>query len=290
MGSNKSKPQPTPDFEKPWRDMEWSEKDHLKSELSNIQLNHPELSCVRILLHGPVGAGKSCFINSVQSIFSGEMKIRAAEQANAKKSCTKVYKAYRITNRHSETLPFILNDVMGLEQTPEDGIHPDDIVNAMLGHIQDGYKFNPVSPISEEDSGFIREPSLQGKVHCVVSVVPACSISRMDTGVINKMEAVRTKAVSLGIPHLVVMTKVDDDVCPLVKEDLKKIYLSRKIKEKMQDCSNKIGSPMKCIFPVSNYYEENKTNDTKDVLILPALLQIVKSAVDYVSEIHTTHE
>ncbi|KAI4902000.1 hypothetical protein NFI96_003046 [Prochilodus magdalenae] len=199
------------------------------------------------------------------------------------------YKAYRITNRHSETLPFILNDVMGLEQKPEDGIHPDDIVNAMLGHIQDGYKFNPASPISKEDSGFIREPSLRDKVQCVVSVVPACSISRIDTGVINKMEAVRNKAVSLGIPHLVVMTKVDAE-CPLVNEDLQQIYRSRKIKEKMQDCSNKLGSPMKCIFPVSNYYEEIETNDTKDVLILTALLQIVKSAIDYVHENNATYE
>ncbi|XP_017576507.1 interferon-induced protein 44-like [Pygocentrus nattereri] len=290
MGLKKSKPQPIPDFERPWRVMDWNEKEHLEAKLRNIQLNHPELRCVRILLHGPVGAGKSCFINSVQSVFHGEIKTKAFEQANAKKSCTKTYKAYTITNRNHETLPFVLNDIMGLEQNDEDGIHPDDVVNALLGHIKDGYKFNPVSPLSEEDPGYIREPRLKDKVHCLVSVVPASSISRMDIGVIKKMEVVRKKAMSLGIPHVIVMTKVDDDVCPLVNRDLNQIYRSRKIKEKMQICSNTLGPPMKCIFPVSNYHEENNMNNTKDVLVLTALLQIVKFAKDYVEQYHTTHE
>ncbi|XP_036413164.1 interferon-induced protein 44-like [Colossoma macropomum] len=290
MGLRKSKPQPIPDFDRPWRDMDWNEKENLEAKLRHIQLNHPELRRVRILLHGPVGAGKSCFINSVQSVFHGEIKTRAFEQSNAKKSCTKTYKAYTTTNRNSETLPFVFNDIMGLEQNDEDGIHPDDVVNALLGHIKDGYKFNPASPLSDEDAGYIREPSLKDKVHCLVSVVPAGSISQMDIGVINKMEVVRKKAISLGIPHVVVMTKVDDDVCPLVNKDLKQIYRSRKIKEKMQICSNILGPPMKCIFPVSNYHEENNMNDTKDVLILAALLQIVKFAKDYVEEYHVTHE
>lgn len=36
----------------------------------------------------------------------------------------------------------------------------------------------------------------------------------------------------LGIPHLVLMTKIDI-ICPLVKEDLRKVYKSVKIKEKV---------------------------------------------------------
>ncbi|KAL7852977.1 hypothetical protein SRHO_G00187620 [Serrasalmus rhombeus] len=287
MGSKKSKPQPIPDFETPWRDIDWNKKEHLEAELTNIQLNHPELRCVRILLHGPVGAGKSCFINSVQSVFQGEIKTKAFEQANAKKSCTKKYKSYTITDKNAVILPFVFNDVMGLETQDEDGIHPKDIVNAMLGRIEDGYKFNPISPLSDGDPGFVREPRLEDKVHCLVSVVPASSISRMDTGIINKMDNVRKEAMNLGIPHVVVMTKVDDAVCPLVNEDLTQIYRSRKIKEKMLESSHRLGPPMKCIFPVSNYHEESNMNNTKDVLILTALLQIVKSAKDYIEEHHS---
>ncbi|KAI4902010.1 hypothetical protein NFI96_018708 [Prochilodus magdalenae] len=264
------------------------QKECLETKLTNIQLNHPEIRQVRILLCGPVGAGKSCFINSVQSVFHGEIVHSAYEESSATKSCTTTYHAYRITNRESRTLPFMFNDVMGLEQADGDGITTDDIGNALQGRVKDGYTFNPRACLSVEN--FVRDPSLTDKVHCLVSVVPASSISRMETGIIHKMETIRHIAMSLGIPHLVVMTKVDDDVCPLVKQDLRQIYRSRKIKEKMMQCSQRLGPPVKCIFPVSNYHEETNTNNTKDVLILTALLQIVKSAKEYVEKCQTTQE
>ncbi|XP_036413404.1 interferon-induced protein 44-like isoform X2 [Colossoma macropomum] len=267
-----------------------SKKEDLEEELTDIQLNHPELRHVRILLHGPVGAGKSCFINSVQSVFKGEIITMAGEESCANKSFTKRYKSHTFINSNSETLPFIINDALGLEKGESNGIDPEDIVSALKGHITEGYKFNPISPRCEEDQDFIREPTLKNKVHCLVSVVPANAISRMDDSLIQKMKYIRKKATDLGIPNVVVMTKVDADVCPLVNKDLTQIYISRKIKEKMQDCENRLGPPMKSIFPVSNYHEETETNNTKDVLILTALLQIVKCAKEYVSRQHTTRE
>uniref|UniRef100_A0A8B9HMD1 G domain-containing protein n=1 Tax=Astyanax mexicanus TaxID=7994 RepID=A0A8B9HMD1_ASTMX len=235
----------------------WTKTEQLKDELRGIQLNHPQLQHLRILLHGPVGAGKSCFINSLQSVFQGEIKAIAYEQSFAKKSCTRTYKTYRIITNNSETLPFICNDVMGLEATEEDGMHPEDVVNAMLGHIKDGYKFNPTTPISAEDQGFIREPSLQDKVHCLVSVVPANSISRMEYGVISKMGIAGENAKRLG------------------ESILKLVYIQ------MRNCSDRLGPPMKCVFPISNYHEETEIDNNKDVLILMALLYIVKVAKDY---------
>lgn len=61
----------------------------LKYELSKFQLNHPDIRQFRILLQGPVGAGKSCFINSVMSVFKGKIVARAEEETCAAKSCTK---------------------------------------------------------------------------------------------------------------------------------------------------------------------------------------------------------
>ncbi|KAK3530605.1 hypothetical protein QTP86_028865 [Hemibagrus guttatus] len=86
------------------------------------------------------------------------------------------------------------------------------------------------------------------------------------------------------IPHVVLMTKVDA-ICPLVHKDLAEVYKSRKIKEKvMEECSHRLGPPLKCIFPVSNYYEEIETNDKKDVLILMALKAIAGFVDDYFEE------
>ncbi|KAI2660101.1 Interferon-induced protein 44-like [Labeo rohita] len=79
------------------------------------------------------------------------------------------------------------------------------------------------------------------------------------------------------------MTKVDE-ACPLVKNDLKKVYTSKKIKEKMHFCSEMIGVPMNCIFPVKNYHDEIDTDDDVDVLVLKAFDQIVNFAHERLME------
>ncbi|KAF4074911.1 hypothetical protein AMELA_G00228700 [Ameiurus melas] len=285
MGGKKSTPKPPedfgkPDFGEPWRNVDWNAKELLKSELRGLQLNHPGISQLRILLQGPVGAGKSCFINSLASVFKGRIVVKAVEETSAGKSCTKTYKTYKITDGNSVTLPFVLNDVMGLEEREEDGIQPEDIIKALQGHVKEGYKFNPVSPLTDSDPDFITEPRPDDKVHCLVSIVPADSISHMAEDVIQKMITVRKKANGLGIPHVVLMTKIDC-LSPQLKKDLSQVYTSRKIKEKMQICSQRLGPDMKCILPVSNYYEERDINEKKDVLILMALKAIAEIVKDY---------
>ncbi|XP_047658822.1 interferon-induced protein 44-like isoform X2 [Tachysurus fulvidraco] len=288
MGGKKSKPEPE-DFEQPWRNIDWNPS-NLKSELSELLLkfmeNHQDIKQFRILLHGPVGAGKSCFINSVRSVYKERIVFGAAEETSAGMSCTNKYKTYKITDKDSVTLPFVITDIMSLEDHEEDGIHPDDVINVLHGRVKEGYTFNPVSPLTDDDPDYIHEPSLNDKVHCLVSVVPANSISLMENEIIQKMKAVRKSALGLGIPHVVLMTKIDADVCPLVTKDLAEVYKSRKIEEKMQECSHTIGPPLKCIFPVSNYYKETEIDDKKDLLILLALKAIAGVVKDYIEHVN----
>lgn len=113
----------------------------------------------------------------------------------------------------------------------------------------------------------------------------------------------------VGIPQVIVMTKVDE-ACPLVNKDLRKLYTSKKIEDLVNDsdglcilptagvvnnfktrffhtpfeciqvnfCSAQVGVPKTSIFPVKNYHDEINTNPDVDVLILKALDQIVDSA------------
>ncbi|KAI5628897.1 interferon-induced protein 44, partial [Silurus asotus] len=83
------------------------------------------------------------------------------------------------------------------------------------------------------------------------------------------------------IPRAVVMT-MGDLLCPAVRNNMKYIYISKIIKNKMEDCSNKLQIPMNCIFPVKNYHEQTETNDDMDVLLLLALKQIAHFANDHV--------
>ncbi|XP_067289362.1 interferon-induced protein 44-like isoform X2 [Pseudorasbora parva] len=174
----------------------------------------------------------------------------------------------------SGDLPFSLCDIMGLEANSS-GSHPEDIIKALYGHVKNNYKFKPGEQLSPESEDYVRDPLLADQAFCVVYIMAANSEERL-TGQLRK---IRDSSSENRIPQVIIMTKVDE-ACPLVKKDLRKIYTSKKIKEKMEMCSISIGVPMNHIFPVKNYHDEIDINDDVDVLILKALDQIVNIAND----------
>ncbi|KAG7315595.1 hypothetical protein KOW79_020461 [Hemibagrus wyckioides] len=169
---------------------------------------------------------------------------------------------------------------MGMELL-EGGIKKEGIIQALEGHILDGYVFNPHTSIRKDDPKYKKEPTLCDKAHCLVCVLSAESVSRMEDNAYDKMKEVREQASLLGIPQVIVMTKVDK-ACELVSKDLKKIYYSKKIKEKVTECSNTVGIPLNAIYPVQNYSESIIQDPDTDMLILTALRDILNFANDYV--------
>ncbi|XP_073722455.1 interferon-induced protein 44-like [Misgurnus anguillicaudatus] len=256
---------------------------NLLEKLNNFQPVNSDVTPLRILLHGPVGAGKSSFINSVDSCLEGRVTTRALTSSILEGgSFTLECKTFKFKKTDS-FYPFTLIDICGLED--KKGIQTQDIIKLLNGHIRNYYTFNSVKAISEEDPKYNKNPSLKDKIHCLVSVLSANSISRMEEkkDVIRKMKEVRRIASNLGIPQAIIMTKVDE-ACPLVKANLEKVYTSKKIKEKMELCSSTLGVPVSYIFPIKNYHEEHTTNNTADFLILDALQRIVNFADDYVKD------
>ncbi|XP_066518428.1 interferon-induced protein 44-like [Hoplias malabaricus] len=278
-----AQPSPSPEFDKPWRPVTWSDsnKEQMIKKLRKMQLGIADLSHLRILLHGPVGAGKSSFINSVRTVFQSCTSTTALTDTTTGDSFTTKLKIHRVKKSPGSFYPFVFADIMGLEQ--EKGVCTEDIISILQGHIKNHYTFKPVSPIDKTNDYYNSEPKQKDKVHCLVSVLPADKITLMSEDVSQKMKQVREKARNLEIPQVVIMSKVDN-ICPLVSEDLKSIYTSRKIKEKMQECSYRLGVPMNCIFPVKNYYEEITNVLEVDILILMATTNIVQFAKDYVED------
>ncbi|KAF5888827.1 interferon-induced protein 44-like, partial [Clarias magur] len=224
------------EYDSAWRPVEWSQdkvRQMLKT-LKHFRIGTAEVRNLNILLHGPIGAGKSSFINSVNTAIQGHNSARALADSSSGKSqsYTLTFKNYHMKAGTGSYYPFVFTDIMGLEPDSTQGVQPKDIKNILKGHVKDGYTFNPVKPIDKDDPRFYRsDPGLSNRVHCLVSVLPADKISLMSDEVIQKMRDIREKARDLGIPQVVIMSMVDK-ACPLVHENLSKIYTSKKIKKK----------------------------------------------------------
>lgn len=288
MGSSSSSPSTppvNPELDKPWRKFDWGKKKDLKEKLENFSPSHPDVKDIKILVAGQIGAGKSSFINSVDSAFQGRISSRALVNSAAgfDQSFTQNLKGFTIRSG-KKTLPFIFKDIMGLEPDALKGSQTEDIINAVFGHVKDGYKFNKEQALTHKDQHYTCDPELSDQSFCLVYVIAADTVSFTDNRLIDKLKIIRQRISEKGIPQVVVMTKVDE-TCPLIKKDLKKMYTSKKIKEKMELCSAKVGVPLTNIFPVKNYHDEIDTDDDIDVLILKAFEQIVQIADDRLEDV-----
>ncbi|KAG1925859.1 interferon-induced protein 44-like isoform X1 [Pimephales promelas] len=271
---------------KPWRNVQWTEKqrDELMKMIRSYKPMMPSVSRVRILMIGPVGAGKSSFFNSINSVFMGRMTSKAMS-GSAGTSLTTQFRTYTVKDgREGKPLPFVLCDTMGLEEQSGAGLDIDDISSILQGHVPDRYKFNPTTPFQPDEQKSSRPASLQEKIHCVVYVIDATKISLMSSKLEEKLAAIRRKVNTLGIPQMVLMTKVDE-ACPDVEEDLQNIYITSYIKTKVQEVSSRLGVPVSCVLPVKNYSQELELELNCDVLLLTAIQQMLNFADDYLDDV-----
>ncbi|NP_001122200.1 interferon induced protein 44c1 [Danio rerio] len=278
-------------MEKPWRDVQWY-SERRKALLSTIPNWKPSVSSVkqaRILLVGPVGAGKSSFFNSINSVFKGYVSMQA-NTGTAGTSLTTQFRTYCIKPSYLvRHVPFTLCDTMGLEEGVNTGLHVDDIASILNGHIQDRYQFNPAMPIQPDSPYFHKAPGLKDKIHCVVYVIDTCKFKLIADVIIDKFAIFRRKANQLGIPQLVLLTKVDE-ACPLVAEDLKNIYQSHYIQRIMQEVSTRLGVSLSAVVPVKNYYQELEVDPQTDILLLSALIQMLRAAEGYFDNFNSVEE
>uniref|UniRef100_A0A8C8DFH7 Interferon-induced protein 44-like n=1 Tax=Oryzias sinensis TaxID=183150 RepID=A0A8C8DFH7_9TELE len=246
-------------MEKPWRVVTWDIRTYRPLNSSVTQ--------ARVLLIGAVGAGKSSFFNSLNSIFRGHVTSQAISGSCSTSLTTQA-------GREGKPLPLILCDTMGLEQNVGAGLDIDDISNILKGHLPDRYQFNPSVPLQSEAHGFCKSPGLKDKIHCVTYVLDASKISIMSTKMEEKLKTIRRKVNLMGkIPQLVLLTKVDE-VCSLVKEDIRNVYRSSYIRD--VEAATRVGVPLSCIIPVKNYSQELELETDIDILLLSAAVQMLR--------------
>ncbi|MEQ2186879.1 hypothetical protein GOODEAATRI_033337, partial [Goodea atripinnis] len=198
------------------------------------------------------------------------------------------YATYKIRKDATSVYPFVFIDIMGLAS--QGGVQEEDVKLVLKGHIKEGYKFNPESPISPDRNEFYnKSPTSKDIVHLLVCVVPAHTIILLQDKVIEKLRKIRKDASELNIPQVVIITKIDQ-FCLEIAEDLKNVYKVADLKEKMETFSAAVGVPMNCIFPVKNYHEEIDLKDEVDSLILSALRSIINFCDDFIHFSHSRYE
>uniref|UniRef100_A0A674PMF3 Uncharacterized protein n=1 Tax=Takifugu rubripes TaxID=31033 RepID=A0A674PMF3_TAKRU len=229
----------------------------------------------RILLLGPSGVGKSSFVNSFK-LFDRQLNPNSALLLL---NCQ--FRTYLIRGVEGRTfLNLALCDTMGLSEKKGAGLHSDDIVSIIQGHVRNGYKFRPTSPMTPETAKYVAAPTLNEKIHCVVYVMDASTVSDMSAALKKKLREIRQR-----IPQLVLMTKVDE-ADPSVIKNIRKVYKSEIIREKQ--LAALLDVPISCIFPVKNYFpDEVKLNDNCDVLLLMAVYEMLSLADNYMDDIAT---
>lgn len=276
---------------KPWRNVVWNPEKR-KDLMDSIADWKPPINSVtqaRVLLVGQVGAGKSSFFNSVCSIYKGHVTSQA-NTGTAGTSLTTQFRTYSVRGgRSGKSLPVVLCDTMGLEEGLNAGLDMDDFTSILKGNVQDRYQFNPAMPLQPEAPGFRKSLSLKDKIHCVVYMIDSSKARLLPARMIEKFAAFRRKANQLGIPQLVLVTKVDE-ACPLVAEDVRNVYCSRYIETVMREVADHLGVSMSAVIPVKNYSEELELDPDTDILLLNAVIQMLRVTESYFDDLFSEDE
>ncbi|MBN3286390.1 IFI44 protein, partial [Polyodon spathula] len=259
-------------LDSPWRDVSWTEETG-ESEKVDITLFTPSVDSVsqaRVLLVGPVGAGKSSFISSVNSVFCDQV-VNLAMVGTGPGSFTKRLKSYNIRAEvGGGGIPLVFCDMMGLGETKSSGVNVKDIMTVLKGHVQDGYKFIPSEAIEPGATKYIQNPTLKDKIHCVAFVLDACKLDICNKYLEETFQELRSEISDVGIHQIALLTHIDE-ACHAVGEDVKSVYRSRCIQQQIQKAAKLLGMSVSCIVPVKNYSSELELNGNNDVLILSAV-------------------
>ncbi|XP_058159288.1 interferon-induced protein 44-like isoform X2 [Dasypus novemcinctus] len=239
---------------------------HRKNLLTDLRTYKPIADLVpeiRILLLGPIGSGKSSFLNSVKSVFQGHVTHQAITGSDIT-GITEQFRIYSIKDReYGTSLPFTFCDSMGLAEKEGVGLCVDDIPHILKGCVPDRY---------------------QERIHCVVYVFDINSINEISSKMVSKFKRIQKEVLNYGIAHVALLTKVNN-CSEVLQENLLNMNRSTTYQSQIVNVNKMLGIPLPNILVVGNYASEWELDPLKDVLILSTLRQMLRATDDSLEDL-----
>ncbi|XP_052787054.1 interferon-induced protein 44-like isoform X2 [Mya arenaria] len=240
----------------------------------------------RLLLVGPVGAGKSSFINTVMSPFADRI-INKAAVGTSSQNVTRKYITYPVRKTGGSCLNFRLCDTPGIgDHSGMDAVN----INFLLdGHVHSSFEFSYSRHISAKTPGFVHRPSLAEEAHCVGIVLDSSTIHDLPAVTMTLLNELKNLALEKGIPLAIVLTKIDklhEDIA----ENLADVFNRPEVKAVVDQVSEALGIPPNHVFPVKNYHSEMETEVAVHGLVLIALRKMLFIALDALEERTSANE
>ncbi|XP_035996879.1 interferon-induced protein 44-like isoform X2 [Fundulus heteroclitus] len=264
-------------LETPWRNVQWTEeqKKNLMKAVSSYRLSCKDVPHARVLLLGPIRSGKSSFISSVQSVFSGRVTNRAMVGFSFNTSFTKKLQSFNIHSLKGEdNTGLVLCDMMGFGDGEITGLTLHDILSVIKGQVPEGHKFSADQPVGPETEGYVKTPSLGDKIHCVAFVLDASKIASYSKGFSSTFKQLREHISQLGVHQVALLTHVDK-ICQETANDVSQVYRSPSVRDTMNSAGALLGMSTSYIVPVKNYSSELDLDVNADVLLLSAVDHIL---------------
>ncbi|KAF4092089.1 hypothetical protein AMELA_G00016970 [Ameiurus melas] len=265
----------------PWREVVWHDntRENLRKDFASYKMLLESLPRVKTLLLGPVGSGKSSFINSLRSTMY-ERIVHLPSIGTAVEGFTQKVTTYgiRIKLRGPQSaLSFC--DVKAIGDDESTGLSYTDALAVIKGHVPEGYKFQSDVTVSDTVSGYIANPTLNDQVHCVLFVLDASKVASYPSSLQPTLRKLHSAISDLGIPQLILLTHVDQ-VCLAVQKDLKDVYSSQTVQDKMQKAAELVGLPLSYVLPVKNYVSQLTMDRNTDILLLSVAMSILQAVDD----------
>jgi len=277
---------------RPWRELGNKTYEELKKEIVTHELTEGAgIEYINVLLVGQIGAGKSSFFNSVESVFEGYVTDRA-NAGTVEKSLTTQYRQYLVshgcaTDSSSNYIKFRFCDSMGLEGGKE-GLDAQALAKIMDGHVKDQAELQGASFIHGRQ-GYKDNPDENDRIHCVVIVINSEQVSTMDDELIDKIKEVRKEADLRHLHPLIVLTRIDS-LCQDTENNTENAFRSKSVRDKVIEVSGIFGIKVNLIQPVRNYDTQQECDSSMDTLILRALRQILRHSKDYLKDVIARQE